>query len=141
MNGGKEMRKIIITALLLACGVTQANPQWAPVAITNNGKMQAFVDLGSIRVSGNTRHALFKYVYAPHSQKDERVGKWNKVSFGEEAFNCTDETSRIEALSVHYEDGTDWSQPADQLPTSWTLIGPDTLRDHQRHFICAGVPK
>jgi hypothetical protein len=79
------MRKTIITAIfLLTGGLAQAAPQWAPVGITNNGKMEALVDLGSIRISGTTRSALFKYVYAPHSDKDVRANKWHKVSFGQE---------------------------------------------------------
>jgi hypothetical protein len=124
--------------LLLTCGMALAAPQWAPVAMASNEKVKAFVDLGSIRIDGITRSALFKYVYAAHGEKDERVNKWRKVSSSQETFNCANETSRVETLSVRYEDGTEWSEAADQLPTSWTPIGPDTLRDFQRRFICKG---
>jgi hypothetical protein len=128
-------------ALLLTCAMAQAAPQWAPVGMATNEKVKAWVDLGSIRIDGNTRSALFKYVYAAHSEKDERVNKWRKVSSSQETFNCANETSRVETLSVRYDDGTEWSKAADQLPTSWTPIGPHTLRDFQRQFICKGVPK
>ena len=128
------MRKTIITALLLTCCTAQAAPQWVSVGKTNNGKLEAFVDLGSVRVSGDIRRAWFKYVYAPRSQRDERANKWDKVSFGQEAFNCAEETSRIEALNVQYEDGTEWSEPPALLPSSWTLIGPRTLRGDCQKF-------
>ena len=137
-----DMRIIgFVLALLLTCGMALAAPQWAPVGMSTNEKIEAFVDLGSIRIDGYTRSALFKYVYAPHSKKDERVNKWQKVSFGQEAFNCADETSRIEALNVYYEDGTHWSGPPALLPSSWTPIGPETLRDYERRFLCTRVPR
>jgi hypothetical protein len=136
------MRKPILTALLLfASGTALAAPLWAAVADSNNGKLKAYVDLGSIRINGTTRSALFKYIYATHSEKNERANKWYKVSFGQETFDCANETSRMDALRVRYEDGTEWNERQDQLPTAWTLIGPRTLRDFQRHFICRGVPK
>jgi hypothetical protein len=130
-----------VSALLFICGTALAAPQWAPVGMATNEKVEAFVDLGSIRIDGITRSALFKYVYAPHSKKDQRVNKWQKVSSSQETFNCANETSRVETLSVRYEDGTEWSEGSDQLPTSWTPIGPNSLRDFQRRFICKGVPK
>jgi hypothetical protein len=136
-----EMRKAIITGLLLTCGTSLAAPQWAPVGVARNENVEAFVDLGSIHIDGNIRSALFQFVYAPHSKKDERVNKWRKVSSSQETFNCANETSRVDTLNVRYEDGTEWSGASDQLPTSWTLIGPNTLRDFQRRFICKGVPK
>jgi hypothetical protein len=135
------MRKTIISVLLLACGAAQAAPQWIPVGNTINGKMVAFVDIGSIRISGEIRRAWFKYVYAPRSQKDEHENQPDKVSFNQEAFNCADETSRIEAVNAHYEGGTGPGEPSALLPTSWTPIGPQTLRDMERRFICTRVPK
>jgi hypothetical protein len=131
---------LVSLALLLTCGTARA-AQWVPVGKTNNGKLVAFVDLNSLSVSGYTRRAWFKYVYAPRSQRDERVSKWDKVSFGQETFNCADETSRIEALNVYYEDGTHWSEPPALLPSSWKLVGPMTVRDFERRFICSRVPK
>src|ERR1700685_3005511 len=116
-----ELRIIgLVLAVLLTCGMALAAPQWAPVGMASNERVEAFVDLGSIRIDGNTRSALFKYVYAAHGEKDERVNKWRKVSSSQETFNCANETSRVETLNVRYEDGTDWSEAADQLPTSWT---------------------
>jgi hypothetical protein len=139
-----ELRIIgfVSLALLITCGTAQPQAaQWVSVGKTTNEKLEAFVDLGSIRISGYVHSASFKYVYAAHSQKDERANKWYKVSFDQETFNCADKTSRVEALSVSYEDGTTWSEPAAMLPSSWTLIGPDTLRDYERRYICAFVPK
>ncbi len=137
-----ELRIIgFFSALLLTSGMAQAAPQWAPVATTNNGKLDTFVDLGSIRISGYVYSATFKYIYAARSQRDERVNKWNKVSFAQETFNCADETSRIEALNGYYEDGTQWSTPVALLPTSWTLIGPRTVRGYERRFLCTRVPR
>jgi hypothetical protein len=137
-----DMRIIgfVSLALLLTCGKAQA-AQWVSVGKTSNGKLEAFVDLGSIRVSGYVYSASFKYVYATRSQRDERVNKWDKVSFGQESFNCADETSRIEALDLYYKDGTHSSEPAALLPSSWTPIGPNTLRDFERRYICARVPR
>jgi hypothetical protein len=135
------MRKTIISILLFASGTALAAPQWVPVGSSFNGKVEAFVDIGSISVSGDIRRASFKYVYAPRGHKDERVNKWEKVSFNQQAFNCANETSRIEAMSVRYEDGTDRSEPAALLPNSWTLMGPRTLRNFERVFVCRRVPK
>lgn len=137
-----ELRIIgLVSALLLTCSTAQAAPQWAPVARTNNGKLQTFVDLGSIRIRGYVYSATFKYVYEARTQKDDRVNKWNKVSFARETFNCADETSRIDALNGYYEDGTYWSAPVVLLPTSWTLIGPRTVRGFERRFLCTRVPR
>jgi len=138
-----ELRIIgFVLALLLTCGTAQAQAaQWVSIGKTSNEKLEAFVDLGSIRVSGYVHSASFKYVYAARSQRDERVNKWNKMSFDQETFNCADKTSRIEAINVTYEDGTHWSEPPALLPSSWTLIGPNTLRDYERRYVCAWMPK
>jgi hypothetical protein len=136
----REMRKTMITALLLTCGTAQA-AQWVSVGQTDNGQVEAFVDLGSVIIDGYIHRASFKYVYAPRSHKDERVNKWDKVSFGEEAFKCVDQTSRTESLKVYYEDGSHWTAPAALLPSSWTPVGPRTMRDFQMHYICTRVPK
>lgn len=131
----RELSAWVSLALLFTCGTAQA-AQWVAVGQTNNGELLAFVDLSSLSISGYTRRAWFKYVYAPRSQRDDRVNKWNKVSFSQETFNCANETSRIEALNGYDEDGTQWSVPAALLPTSWTLIGPRTVRDFERRFLC-----
>jgi hypothetical protein len=131
------MRKTILTAFLLTCGIAQASPEWATVSITNNGKLIAYVDLGSIRIEdGNVRSALFKFHYAPHTDKDARTNKWHKEAYSQETFNCGNETSRVDSLRFRFDDGTEWSES--KVPTEWTPIGPDTLRDWQRKFVCKG---
>jgi hypothetical protein len=136
----REMRKTIITALLITCGTAQA-AQWVSVGKTLNGQVEAFVDLGSLRIDGYIHRARFKYVYAPRSQRDERVNKWDKVSFGQEAFRCADQTGRTEALNVYYEDGTHWDNPLALLPSSWTPVAPETMRDFEMRYLCTWPPK
>jgi hypothetical protein len=147
------MPKKIILALLLACGTAQA-AEWVSINTSDNGKTENFVDLSSIRIPGQVRWVWIKAVYAPHTYRGEAEAhaksKWLSDEVQRFAFNCADETVRMEALTVHYTDGsldvhyTDGSLdlvPAEQFPTSWSPVEPDTVRSVQMQFICAWKPK
>jgi adenine-specific DNA-methyltransferase len=74
---------------------------------------ETFVDVSSIRVVGAIRRAWFKSVYVSHTMRETDgpdANKWWSASVHRRAFNCGEETTRSEALTVYYEDGTNGSE-------------------------------
>jgi|NGEPerStandDraft_6_1074524.scaffolds.fasta_scaffold53209_4 hypothetical protein len=136
------MKRTILLTLLLACGTAQGS-EWVSVNKTDDGKIEELVDVSSIRVAGEIRRAWVKLVYAPHTKRgsDDDANKWESESVSREAFNCGAETSRAEALTIYYDDGTLWAAPAEISPTSWGPVPPDTLKSVAMQFICVWKQK
>ena len=137
------MKRPILLALLLACGSALA-AQWTFVARSEGGKHERYIDVSSIRVTGDIRRAWFKSVYAAHVAKDDSgsdANKWWSSTVGLRAYNCSEGTSRFEAQTVYYEDGTNYSDPSSAFPTPWEPVVPDTVRSAEMQFICAWKPK
>jgi hypothetical protein len=127
-----------LLALLLACGTAQAS-NWVSIGKDAVGH-EAFVDVSSIRVVGAIRRAWFKAVYVRHTMRETGgpdANKWWSTSVHRRAFNCGEETTRSEALTVYYEDGTNGSDPAANYPTPWEPVPPDTVLSTELQFICA----
>ncbi len=130
-----------LVALVLACGTAQAS-KWVFVVEAANGKGQVFIDTQSIRIDGNIRRAWFKSVYAPHSVPDPPgSGRYSAYNVTRAAFNCSEETSRVEAITIYYEDGSNpKSMPPSQFPTAWEQVPPDTISAVDMAFICVWKP-
>jgi hypothetical protein len=140
------VRRIILFATIvliaLACGTTQAS-EWVSVGKTEDAAPEVFVDVSSIRITGVIRRAWVKHVFQPHSERGvgEDQNKWESETLNREAFNCSEESIRIEALTIYYEGGGLSSAPAADSPTPWEPVAPDTVGSVKMHFICAWKPK
>jgi hypothetical protein len=124
--------------LLLACSSAQAS-DWKRVATGKNTNAVEFVDVSSIRIDGNIRRAWVKVIYSPHTQSTDGDQRWWKEARAKEAFNCRDETSSDEAITVYFEDGGNTS-PTGIYPTPWKPVTPDTVQYGVMAFICAWKP-
>lgn len=136
------MRKTMLLGLLLAvCGVTEAS-EWVSAEKSVDGKVELFVDVSSIRVAGAIRHAWIKTVFGGKGQKGEGVdaNKWASNGVMRNAFNCDEETSQVEAVTIYFTDGTNRSEPALIFPTPWTPVAPDTVLSTVMRFVCVWKP-
>lgn len=132
-----RIRAAVAFSVLLVCGTAQA-ADWVSVANSVDGKQEFFVDVSSIRVAGDIRRAWFKTTFLPHTmQAPENPKKWWSDDLSRDVFNCAEETSRREALTMHYEDGTALLVPAEGFPSPWIPVAPETILDTEMKFICA----
>jgi hypothetical protein len=110
------MRKTIMLALLLACGTVHA-AEWVSIGKGPDGR-EYLADVSSIQVKDGLRRAWIKTVFAPHTMRDPGDdNKWWSAAVGREAFNCGDETFRVEGLLVYFEDGTSTLMDAKSFPS------------------------
>jgi hypothetical protein len=136
------MQKLIILALLLACGTAHA-ADWVSTGKTDDGQMENFTDVSSIRVAGAIRRAWVKTVYGAHVRKGEgqEANKWYGYAVSRVSFDCNEENYRSEAVSVYFTDGTNSSDSPAGFPTAWAPVPPDTALSAIMQFICAWKPK
>jgi len=138
------MRRSILLAtmaLLLACGTAEAS-EWVSVGMSVH-KIEIFIDVSSIRVTGGIHRAWVKLVHHNHDQRGngDDAGKWLSHSVSRDAFNCTEETTRAEALTWYFEDGTNHVVSPASYPDPWRPVAPDTIDSATMQFICAWKPK
>jgi hypothetical protein len=138
LGASVAVKRTVLLALLLACGAAQA-ANWVSLGKSEDGTVEPFVDVSSIRIAGSIRRAWIKHVFIPHTFRGtgDDVNKWQSESLARIAFNCADESKRTEALTVYYDDGTGWSAPATAYPSPWEPVVPDTVRSTAMQFICA----
>ncbi len=122
-------------ALVIVCSTAQAS-NWFSLGKNDAGTMETFIDVSSLRIAGNIRRAWFKDVYKTHTQKGADGKYWSDTVF-KLAFNCTEEMVRFEAGNVYYEDGTNWTPPAENYPEPWAPVPPDTRGSVKMQIICA----
>jgi hypothetical protein len=141
MTGEKGMRKTILVALLLACGIAQAS-EWIALGKGDDGTV-VYLDSSSIRVNGGIRRVWTKSVYVPHTTRTTGLAanKWIAFVLTRNAFNCKDENYRLEAQTQHFDDGTDDSVPASKYPTPWEPVVPETVSSVSMAFVCTWKPK
>ena len=125
-------------ALVIVCSTAQAS-NWLSLGKSDDGTLENFIDVSSLRIAGNIRRAWFKLAYKTHTEKDSD-GKYWSSTVAKKAFNCTEEMSRDEALNVYYEDGTNHTVPATYYPDPWEPVPPDTVVSTEMHFICTWKP-
>jgi hypothetical protein len=132
------MRTAILLALLLTCGVVQAE-QWVSLGKIDNGSKETFVDVSSIRIDSEIRRGSSKVVFALRAQAGvgEYASKWVSSFSYQFAFNCADNMGRVEGMSGNFDDGTtyvdrDYPKPWQAVPmapkTNWTTL---------MEFVCA----
>ena len=120
-------------ALVIVCSTAQAS-NWVTIGESDDGLIETFIDVSSLRIAGNIRRAWFKDVYKTHRETAD--GKYRSYTVLKTAFNCTEEMYRFEAGNVYYEDGTNWTFPAGILST-WNPVAPDTTASNEMQVICA----
>ena len=121
--------------LVIVCSTAQAS-NWVTIGESDDGLIETFIDVSSIRIEGDVRRAWFKPVYKTHTKKHTSNGKYWSYAVLKQAFNCTEEMYRVEADIIHYEDGAFESEPAEDYPKPWAPVPPDTLGSVIIQFIC-----
>lgn len=132
-------RSLLAFALMHVCGAAAAS-EWMPVAVSTN--KTHFVDISSIRVTGNIRRMWIKTVFQTKTEKGsgEDANKWLKHVLYHQAFDCDNESARDEAEIDYYDDGTSYLYPATDFPLLWTPIAPDSVGSIFLRTICEWKP-
>ena len=126
-----------LVALLLTCGTAQASA-WVQVGTGKDGA-KVLVDTSSITVKASVRQAWLKMIFAVHAQQGsgDDASKWVDFSLNHAAFNCSEGTSKSDALENHFEDSTSRKVPAQEISgDSWESVPPNTALDTVMKFVC-----
>jgi hypothetical protein len=117
--------------------------KWIRLGNSPNGKSVAFVDASGIDVAGSVKRAWIKTVKSLHTESGagDAAAKWVHEYLSRDAYNCSDKTSRVEALIIYYEDGTVDKADSRDFPTPWEPIPPETQIRSGMQFVCAWKPK
>jgi hypothetical protein len=129
----------VMLALLLANATAQAS-EWVLVGKSEMGK-ELFVDVSSIEVTDKIARAWVKLVLPPHTERGVALHatKWVRQFLKRDVFNCGEQTSNPDAVTIYYEDGTNYSVPAIAFPR-WRPVRPETMESMAMQFICARKP-
>ena len=137
------MKRTILLALLLTCGAAWAS-EWVSVGQPGDKTSENFVDVSSIRRSGDIARAWIKLVLLPHTQRGAGTdsGKWIEKLVQREAYNCSEGSAKMEAIRTDYEDGTSWQDsPESMARQTWEPVPPDTVGEAIMKFVCSWKPK
>jgi hypothetical protein len=129
----------VVLALLLLSDMAQAS-EWVLVGKTETGK-ELFVDVSSIEVTGKVGRAWIKLVLPPHTERGVALHatKWVRQFLKRDVFNCGEQTSNPDAVTIYYEDGTNYSVPATASP-QWRPVRPETMESVAMQLICDRKP-
>ncbi len=122
-------------ALVIVCSTAQAS-NWLSVGKSDDGNIETFIDVSSIRIKDNLRAAWFKDVFRTHTRKGPH-GNYRSFIVGKDEYNCTEQMTRSHAFTFYNEDGTNESASAESLPGPWEPVVPDTVMAVDMKFICA----
>jgi hypothetical protein len=133
---GVAMRHLLL-ALLLMCGAAQA-AEWVSIGKADDRMQETFVDVSTIRTVSGIRRASTKVILVPDTKRGDGddANKWVDYLLYRLAFNCAETISRMEALTIYYDDGTNRSEPPERLP-AWAPVPPSTVEENAMQFICA----
>jgi len=131
------MGNLCLFAMLLAGSVAQAS-EWMAIGVSDK-RQEIFVDVSSIKVSNNIRHAWIKLVYPPEAGPSNSKTATDTV--GLMGFNCTDMLFRPEFATTYFADKSNESSSATDYPRAWTPIVPDSVQEAEMNFVCAWKPK
>ena len=126
-----------ITALLFACGAAQAS-QWVQVGTGKDGT-KMWMDKSSLTVTSSIRQAWLKMTFPVHTQQGsgDDASKWVDFSLNHAAFNCSEGTSKSDALENYYDDGTNHEVPAEEISgDGWESVPPATALGAVMKFVC-----
>jgi hypothetical protein len=137
------MRRVVVLALLLACGVAQA-AEWVSVyRPAADGFGEHFIDVASIRIEEAIRRFRGKQDIGPHPPgKAVRFeGKVLSHTLSTSAGNCDGKTIRGEGGESYFTDGTSMPHAKEGSTTDWMAVPPGSLGLHILQFVCAWRPK
>src|SRR3954466_12623002 len=132
------MKRLMTLALLLAGGSSQA-AEWVQAG-TGKDATKVWVDTSSIAVAGPIRQAWLKMTFPVHSQRGsgDDASKWVDFSLNHAAFNCGESTSKSDALTDYYDDGTSHKVPAEDISADrWEAVPANTALDRVMKFVCS----
>jgi hypothetical protein len=112
---------LAMLVLLVACS---PESRWVPVP---NGKAGEYIDVSRIATAGPVRRVSIKVVFTTPPSEDASQGNRRVVQIVvRQAFNCAENTQRIEAMTFQYANGVVFDVPADQLPShDWKPVESD----------------
>jgi hypothetical protein len=132
------MNNRMLVALLLASGAGQA-AEWVQVGTGKDGT-KVSVNTSSITVTGSIRWVWLKMTFPVHSQQGsgDDANKWVDVSLNHAAFNCSEGSSKSDALENFFDDGTSHKVPAADLSGDrWEAVPTATALDTVMKFVCS----
>ena len=127
----------MLMALALASAAVQAS-NWVQVGTGKDGT-KVSVDTSSITVSGSIRQAWLKMIFPAHTQQGfgDNAGKWVDFNLNHSAFNCSEGTSKSDALIDNYDDGTSMKVPAEEISGDrWEPVPPETALASAMKLVC-----
>jgi hypothetical protein len=141
---GEIMRWLVLMALLFT-SATLGAAEWVSLDKLENGKKETFVDVSSIRIEGKMRSTASKVTLASHTVTGagERTDKWIHEIAYIFTFDCGERSSRIDAMTTYFDDGTTWSEPASAFPKPWVTVPPGFQSNWTAlmQFVCTWKPK
>jgi hypothetical protein len=132
------MKQAALLALMLTCGAAHAS-QWVQVGTGKDGA-KVWVDTSSITVTSSIRQAWLKMTFPVHTQQGsgDDASKWVDFSLNHAAFNCSEGTSRSDALENDYDDGSSRKVPAEEIAGDrWETVPPATALGAVLKFVCS----
>jgi hypothetical protein len=137
------MKRMILVALVLACGGVQASV-WVPIGNTAK-EANVTVDISSLTiVNGDVRSVWWKIVHQKHTVKGSgrNADKWEEFSLFHSAFNCSEATSKVDAARVYFEDGTTYAPQAEWWSKqTFQPVVPDAAMEAVMKFVCTWKPE
>lgn len=125
-----------IILLLALCAEAYAS-DWRPISTNTRKNITSYIDVSSIRISGDVRRAWIKI--DTHNERSQKGTPPDHI-ISRHAYNCRDETKSIEAGTLYYRDGRIVSLSSENFPTAWELVTPDTADEAQMKFLCSWKP-
>lgn len=134
-----KKRHVLFGATLVLISGTAASAEWMNIGRSDDRKIEVFVDVTSIRAERNIRRVLAKYDYAQKTQKaaGHEPVKWIDYFLSEKSFNCAEEMSKTDGITLYFEDGTSEAAPAEHDPDPWKPVVPKTLVEVEMKFVCS----
>jgi hypothetical protein len=126
----------IATLTLLALPSARA-AEWVSLGVAEGDKFEHFIDLTSVRFAGPIRRAWIKLVYPPQSARGrgDHADTWISERMIRSAYNCEQETRRIESFVTSYENGTVDSKTPESPP--WEPVSPGSVDWTHMQFNCS----
>jgi hypothetical protein len=126
---------MLMLTLLLLLTACSREPQWVSIP---NGKFGELIDLSSIAASGNVRTASIRVILATRASWDTAPEATRVTEvLARQAYNCTENSQKNEALTFHYANGMVSEIPPGQLPAhDWKVVEREDGMP-ELDFVCA----
>jgi clan AA aspartic protease (TIGR02281 family) len=110
---------------------------WLSIGHSRDGLQTLYFNRSSVRVRGGIPRAWFKTTFSPHTVKGfGRRNKWMSAIIARDAFDCERAAGRTEEATEYYDDGTNYSVPAADLPAGWSSVRPGTGLNNEMGVTC-----